>query len=549
MLNAAKTQGDPVSLNEDNLWEVPNVFDRPRYLLDDVQTSIFHIGPSNFFRAHLAKMAHDIMNKASDNNEPLNMGIIGASLRSPTIKNDLMPQNGLYCLTTKGVGVEDHEIIGSVRKIICARENAQEMITAAADPSIKIITLTVTQKGYYIGKEGLDIDHQDIKNCLDPSNPELSTLGLLAHSLNYRRLNGIAPPVIVSCDNLPNNAAKLRTALAGYAVHVDPELPAWIANNVPFPTTMVDRITPSKSENHTAEIKALGVVDSNPVLTEPMPKIPFVIEDLSEREGPIGQVFRDSGIMKFADKEIGARLSPKVGAYEHMKVSVLNGAHMALGVVGHQMGYKYSHEAMKDRNVREFVSQFMDEVIATLEPLEGTDYNKFKAEVIYRLDNEFVCDPLTRLARNGVDKVGQRFLETGKKALSHNLPSDCVNFATAAWLQYTSKLTDDGYLPSQMPAVTRQREKGLDVDLPNDEKGGAMKFPALVRDNKNAMAVIFSETTIWGQMGTEPRFTERVEEHFKDIEDDHMPSALLNFVNRDKKDFDSSPGTPSVGMP
>ena len=326
-------------LSNGTLHNLPAHIKKPEYPPAEVKPSIMLIGVPNFSRSLIGKMAQECLNKAYRNGEPLDMGILGVSLKSPDVKNALMPQDCNYTLTSKGVGVNQMEVIGSITKIHCAKENAPEIIEAAADPSITLIALTVTQKGYYTNAEGVNLEDIDIKNCLDPNNPELSTLGLLAHSLHIRMKNGTPPPVIMSCDNMSNNGTVLRNAVMAYAAaHPDigSETAQWIAEYVPFPTTMVDRITPSWSREHDDYVRSQGISDAYPVLAEPMPKLPLVIEDLSGKEGTIGQVFRDSSINQLVGA--GAIISDRVGAYEQMKVRLLNGIHMALGSIGHLMG-------------------------------------------------------------------------------------------------------------------------------------------------------------------------------------------------------------------
>lgn len=512
----------PIALKLENLHLLPPEIERPRYDPAAVTTSILHIGPSSFARAHIAKMAHDVLNKAADEGKPLDFGIKAVSLRSADVKHALTGQEGLYCLTSKGADVPvKHEVIASIRDVICARENADEIIAAAADPAIKIITMTVTQNGYDgamkgVRKEG-DTEQQVAEKLekakvkaaiIDPQNPEFSTISLLVHSLNERRKNGSPVPTIVSLDNMDGNGTRLQNEVTEHASLVDPLLAEWISHHVPFVSTMVDRITPKTTDDHVKEMQALGVNDSWPVLSEPMPAIPLVIDNLGTKPDAVQVVFHNSGIEKLADA--GATFSTEVARYESMKLRMLNGAHMALGTVGTLCGHKTSDEAMKDPLVRGYISKFMDQVIETLHPIQGVDYNDYKAELINRLDNPHICDPLTRLARNGISKVNDRLLAVASDAISANKPRDCVTFAVAGWLQYAGNLDEDGFLKK----TPRDKE-------PNDKDAKEKGFVADINRNRATINGIFhsGHEKMWGQtLMNKPVFIDAVKSQFDQIE-------------------------------
>lgn len=528
------------SLSLATLDLLPPAFKTPAYDPKAVTPSILHIGPSNFARAHIAKMAHDVLNLAAKDNQPLDFGIIAASLKSPAAKHALGKQDNLYTLTSKGAGVKPtHEVIGSISKILCAQEDAASIIKKAADPSIKIITMTVTQNGYEPSKTSAE----SLK-VLDTENPEFSTVRLVVHSLNYRRQNNLPVPVLLSLDNMNANGTKLLNKVTEEASLIDPLLAEWIKEYVPFPNTMVDRITPSKSDNHTCDITALGVNDAWPVLAEPMPQIPLVIEDMSNERGPIGQVFRDSGIDRL--KDVGASFSPNVGYYESMKLRMLNGAHMALGCVGTLCGYKTSDEAMQDPQVRAFVGKFMDQVITTLDKIPGVDFNAYKEELINRLDNPHICDPLTRLARNGISKVNDRLLDTVRGTMANNKPNDCITFAVAAWLQYAGDLTPDGF---------NKDKNGVKIlgnpdnpDEANDKDAKKSGFVDDINRNRATINSVFhtARSEIWGKdLVGNSRFIGAVQSQFERIENKGIRHALALLVGGgDKPSYDIGTPTP-----
>ncbi len=521
--------GSSVDLGHANLGNLPSQFVVPSYDPAQVTAGILHIGPSAFFRSHLAYFAHQLLNKAQEQGKPLRWGIRAVSLRSTDVRDALAPQDYLYTLTSKGTGGHKHEIVGSLKDILCSREDTNEVLEAAADPAIRMLTLTVTQKGYYTNGSGLDFNHEDIKACLDQNNPELSTIGLIVHSLKLRKERGIRPPVVLSCDNLTGNGTILKNAVMAYANHIDKELGEWIGAEVPFPNSMVDRITPGRSAEHVMAIGALGVRDAWPVEAEHMPKTPFVVQKMATNLKQFH--FSASGIDDFS--VIGAIFDGEIAAYENMKVRTLNGVHMALGCVGYLSGFEHSHEAMADYDVRAFAKGFMEEVGHVLKPVQGVDVAAFRNNVAERLDNADICDPLTRLARNGVDKLGTRFLDSIRDCVAKDQSYGHLSFALASWLHYTSSLDEHGYLPSQKNRVEFQRANNQKLDDPNDAKSAKIGLPEAVR-NSAYVGSVFAMTDVFGEdFSQRSDVIQSVQTHFDNIRQHGMKEALAKFVQKE----------------
>lgn len=519
-----------VELRHKNLRNLPAEFIVPEYDPKKVTAGIMHIGPSAFFRAHLAYFAHQQLNQAHRDGTPLNWGIRAVSLRSTDVRDALAPQDYLYSLTSKSKNPK-HEIIGSIKDILCSREDTNEILEAAADPSIRVISLTVTQKGYYLtnsedGQPILDLNNKDIQACLDPNNPELSSIGLLAHSLKLRKEKGINPPVILSCDNFPQNGSGLKNAVIGYANLIEKGLGDWIAKNVPFPDTMVDRITPKTDKNHVSDMAGKGIIDAWPVAAEAMPKPPFVVQLITDAIRK--SHFEASGVLALSSQ--GIIFDEEIAPYENMKLRTLNGVHMALGCIGHLAGYAHADEAMQDPSLRAYAIGFMEEAGQTLKPVSGMSLDDFRAGVVERLDNPKMKDELTRLARNGVDKISGRLLNTLRDCVANEQPYSHHAFTLASWLHYTATLDEKGYLPTQQLKVAHQIAAGQKPDDPNDANSARLGLPHLIRSGHN-IAGVFAMSDIFGKdFSARPDVVQVVQAHFDNIRQNGMKEALDMFL-------------------
>jgi mannitol 2-dehydrogenase len=531
-----------VRLCNENLSEVnSNFFRVPAYDRSNVTSGILHVGPSAFFRAHLAVYADDLLHQQQKAGQPLTWGITAVSMKSSDVRDDIAQQDFLYTLTSKGKDHLNGRVIGSIRDILVAKENPEAVLEAAADPAIKVISLTVTQKGYYYDAEkGFDFNHPDIQACLNENSESMSSIGLIVSSLMLRRDRGIAPPTILSCDNFAGNGTVLRNAVLAYAQAKAKDRPEfadlhdWIAQNVAFPNNMVDRITPSKSAEHIDFVKSMGVQDARPVEAEPMPNLPFVIENLVSVDPVTNQPVDapDFG-------SVGALMGERVSPYENLKLRSLNGAHMALGCIGHLMGNKYSHEAMQDPDIRRFIVGFMAEVGQTLSETPGVDQNEYRADLLRRLDNDQICDPLTRLARNGSQKVETRFLNTLRDCVANEGYSHGhLTFSIAAWIEYMKRMDSAGKLAD------------------NDQNAIIKNLHKLVSEATTNPAALFAEKSIFStDMAGRADIIAEVQGHLESIQANGIQGALQKFLEtrgpvtgmHHAADNDDNPGAQEYG--
>lgn len=411
-------------LSPERLGSLPPAIAVPRYDRSAVTPGIVHLGVGAFHRAHQAVVIEDRLAAGETG-----WGITAASLRSPATRDALEPQSGLYALAIRGGEQSGHRVIGAIGKVLVAPEAPGALLDAMTDPRMRIVTLTITEKGYTVdlATGELRADSSDIRHDLaNPASPR-SALGYLAEALHRRRQAGIPPFTIVSCDNLPGNGQTLAKVLAAFAALRDPDLGSFVAGEVACPSTMVDRIVPATTDaDRDAVEQALGVRDAWPVLGEPF--LQWVIED----RFPTGRP---------AFEEAGAELVADVMPFEHMKLRLLNGAHSTLAAVGRLAGHATVAQAIGDPPIRALIERFWDEAAATLEGGAG-DPHGYTRRLLDRFANPSLPHRTAQIATDGSQKVPQRILASLRQRLVAGQPSPAMTFATAAWIRSCGGVDD-----------------------------------------------------------------------------------------------------------
>ncbi|MCB0911325.1 MAG: mannitol dehydrogenase family protein [Propionibacteriaceae bacterium] len=378
---------------------------------------IVHLGVGNFFRAHQAWYTEHAPDAAE-------WGIAAFTGRSAAIADALRPQEGLYTLITRGAAGDEFEVISSVSAVHAADEHAA-LLGYFRSPALAIVTLTVTEAGYHRGPDGgLDLAAPDVAADLAalrtaPDAPVRTAPGRLVAGLLARRDAGLGPLAIVSCDNLSGNGEALARVVYDLAVEVDPSLVGWIAANVRFGTTMVDRITPATTDEHRAAVQdALGVHDAAPVPTEPFAE--WVIQG----EFPAGRP---------AWEEAGARIVPDVEPFERRKLALLNGSHSLLAYAATIVGHETVADAITDPRCRGWVEQWWDEACAHL-PLPEDELEAYREALIERYLNPNIRHALAQIASDGSLKLPVRIVPTLRAELAAGRTPRGACRAVAAWV-------------------------------------------------------------------------------------------------------------------
>ena len=406
-------------LSTATLDELPEAVVRPAYDRARVTPGIVHLGVGAFHRAHQAVMTDDAL-AGGDRG----WGIVAASLRSPDTHDALHPQDGLYTLAVRDGSGTAHRVIGAIERVIVAPDHPGQLLAALASPATRIVTLTVTEKGYCHDPAtgALDERHGDIVHDLASPDAPRSAPGYLVAALARRRHAGIAPFTVVCCDNLPSNGRTVKRVVARLASLVDPALGAHVEREVAFPCTMVDRIVPATTDADRAGVAAaLGLVDRWPVMTEPFSQ--WVLED----HFPRGRPEWERG---------GAEFVADVAPHETMKLRMLNGAHSSMAYLGLLDGLQHVADAAGDPVHVGFVERFWGEVIPTLATGAGLDPEAYGARLMSRFRNPALRHKLAQIAMDGSQKLPQRHVATLRARLAAGQPFGHVALALAAFLRF-----------------------------------------------------------------------------------------------------------------
>lgn len=390
---------------------------KPNYDRAQLRTGMVHLGIGAFHRAHQAVYTEECL-EAGD----LAWGIAGASLRSADTRNALTPQDGLYSLMTRDSDTHDLRVIGAIRRIMVAPESPSRLIDTLCLPSVKIVSLTITEKGYCLEPSSGSLNEDDAGIRHDLANPAAprTALGFITEAISRRRSRGLAPFTVLSCDNLSHNGRTTRLLLSRFAKLRDPALGAFVENEIACPNTMVDRIVPATTDDDRARIAGeLGLEDAWPVMTERFSQ--WVIEDRFPEGRPH---WEDAGALMVTD----------VAPFELMKLRLLNGPHSAIAYLGQLAGLATVADVM-DTEIADFVAALMDDARATL-PKPPIDLTSYKASLLARFRNRSLIHRTQQIAMDGSMKMPQRIVQPVRDALTRRRSISRYALVVAAWIKF-----------------------------------------------------------------------------------------------------------------
>ena len=389
----------------------------PGYERADTRIGVVHFGPGAFHRVHQACYFDDLLH------EDRNWAISGVSLRTSAVRDALVPQDGLYTLAVLDEQ-SSNRVIGALREVLVAAESPAAVFARLAAPDTRLVTATVTEKGYCLAGDGsLDFEHPDIQHDLRSPEAPISLIGYLVEGLRVRRTAQVGPLTVLCCDNLADNGRRLRGAVVQLASTRDKELAAWIDAEVAFPGTMVDSITPATDEALRARVQsALGLEDRWPV----------------QREAFVQWVIENDVRSTAADlRSVGVTVTDNIAAYERAKLRLLNGAHSTLAYLGTLAGLGTVAEAMSNPQLADFVRALMIEDIApTLVAPRGLDLRQYVDAILRRFRNAAIRHPLAQIAWDGSQKLPIRLFGTVADALAAGSSIERLCLPIAAWLQF-----------------------------------------------------------------------------------------------------------------
>ncbi|WP_312685504.1 mannitol dehydrogenase family protein [Brevundimonas nasdae] len=416
-----------IRLNDAVLSGLPSSVVRPAYDRCQVTTGVVHLGIGAFHRAHQAVVFEDALASGD-----LRWGVLGASLRSPGVRDQLNPQDGLYTLVVRDGADEHLRVIGAGRGVLVGPEDPAALVAAMADADVHIVTLTVTEKGYRLDPATGDLLLNDPEVAADLAGiaAPRTAPGFIVAALRARKAAGLKPFTVISCDNLPHNGRRIRAGVLAMASRIDPALAAWIEAEGAFPQTMIDRIVPATTPDDVARLTArLGVEDQGMVKAEPFTQ--WVIEDWFAGERPDFAAF-------------GAQLTDAVEPWEDAKLRLLNGAHSAVAYLGALSGHEHVHEAVAVPVFAAYVEALWDEAQTTLNPPPGLDVAAYRDELMARFSNSALMHRTRQIAMDGSQKLPQRLLAGAAERLTAGQGVEAMALGVAAWMRWQEGVTESG---------------------------------------------------------------------------------------------------------
>ena len=448
----------------------------PSYRREELSPGIVHIGVGNFHRAHQAAYLDELFERGLDHD----WAIIGTGVRESDAEmgRDLAAQDFLTTVVTQEAERSQARVTGAMIDVVTPGDSAA-IIARLVDPRTRIVSLTVTEGGYYIdpATQAFDPSHPDIAtDAADRLIAPKTAFGLIAAGLLRRRAAGLPPFAVMSCDNLPGNGHVTADAVTGLVDLIDRDDARWLRESVAFPNGMVDRITPATSDRERQALREdFGIADSRPVFCEDFRQ--WVLED----HFPAGRPRLE---------EVGVQFVADVAPFELMKIRILNGGHAAIAYPAGLLDIHFVHEAMQDDQIARFLSALLDdEVIPVVPPVPNTDLADYKRTIERRFANPKIGDTIRRLCLDGSNRQPKFILPTLRDALQAGRPIEGLALVSALWCRYCYGETESG-----QPIA------------PNDPSWSRLNAQA--RQARSAPETWLEMRDIYGHLADEPRFRE-----------------------------------------
>ena len=418
-----------VHLSDKNLKLINSSVLKPNYDRSNLSAGILHIGVGNFHRAHLSWYTHCLMQK----DRAHNWAIIGSGVTEYDIQMREKLKNQDYLTTLIELdpkGNQSCEIIGPMIDYVPVEVNNFSLIRTMSDPKIKIVSLTVTEGGYFINKKGqLNLDHRDIIHDIENPESPKTVFGIVVKALSLRKQSGAGPFTGLSCDNLIQNGNKLKQAVTGIAKEQDDELYKWIDQNCTFPNAMVDCIVPRTGDVEINIVNNLGIIDSAPVSHENFRQ--WVIEDKFISGRPEWE-------------KVGVQFTDDVHGYEDQKIRILNGGHQILANASELLNIKTIRDAMKNEIIVSFLKKVeKEEIIPHVKPVPGYTPKDYLNLVIDRFANKSIQDTVRRVAFDGHSRHAGFLLPSIIDGIKNNKSINGLALVEALWARMCEGTRED----------------------------------------------------------------------------------------------------------
>jgi mannitol 2-dehydrogenase len=465
----------PTPLNDHTLPSHSGSVRVPTYDRSALTPSVVHMSVGGFSRAHQLVYFDDLAERGNTD-----WGVVGVGLHSPQMRDALAPQDNLFTVIERDAEGETARVIASMVDYVLAPEDPERVLALLADERTRLVTMTVTGTAYRIDPHSGEFEPDDEARAdLERPTEPRSVFGYLVEALNRRRRAGLAPFTVLSCDNMPSNGEAARAAVVGYARLRDEVLARWIADNVAFPSSMVDRITPHTSpEERDTIADTFGVDDRWPVITEPF--MQWIVQDaFCNGRPPL--------------HDVGVRYVPDVGRYELMKTRLLNASHCAMGFLGQVAGHETTDQAVGDPVFSDYLHRLMGvEVIPLLPRPDGIDLDDYARTLLRRFANPAIADRLQRVSRRGSSKMPNYLLPSLREAIAEQRPHELLTLAVAGWLRYL-RGTDEAGRPIEIEDERRE------------------ELSELARTSGGDPRPLLADRSLFGDLADDEDFAARVE--------------------------------------
>ncbi len=453
----------------------------PAYDRTALTPAIVHVGVGGFHRAHQAVYLDDLARLGDSD-----WGEIGIGLRSPAMRDAIVPQDCLFTVVERGVEHDRARIVGSMVKYLYGPDDPAAVLSVLADARTRVVTLTITGSGYNLDDSGRFRTHapEVLADLASPQAPA-TVFGYLVEALDRRRQADRPAFTVLSCDNVADNGDATRAGVVGFARLRDKGLAKWIEANASFPSSMVDRIAPETgTATRSLVTEQFGVRDRWPVLCEPFRQW-FVEDDFCNGRPPLDRV--------------GVQFVSNVAPYKLLKNRLLNASHSAIGYLGYLAGYRTTSDAMANPLFFDYITALMGENIAPLLPkVPDVDVDAYQRSVLERFANPCISDELSRLCGRGSVKMPAYLLPSLVHARRQRRPSMLLTLAVAAWFCYLGGHDLDG-TPMEVNDPYRDVLQPLAMAAGNDPRP------------------LLGERSIFGELGEDAEFATILENMVNDL--------------------------------
>jgi mannitol 2-dehydrogenase len=473
---------------------------QPTYQRDDLSVGIVHFGVGNFHRSHQAMYLDRLFEAGSARDWAIcGVGVLPSDAR---MRDALSDQGMRYTLVERFPdGEAPARTIASIAEYLFAPDDPQAVIEKLADPAVRIVSLTITEGGYNVDDStgAFDLTEAGVAGDLQPGAVPRTVFGLVAEGARLRRERGIAPFTVMSCDNLQGNGHVAEKSFVAFARAKDAALGEYMAREIAFPNSMVDRITPVTGDGERAFLRdVFGLEEAWPVVSEGF--VQWVLED----RFPAGRPPLE---------RVGVQLVDDVMPYEKMKLRLLNASHQALAYLGYLAGHRFVHEAATDSEMVAFISRFMrEEAEPTLDPVPGVDLADYEQDLLERFANPYVRDTLARLATDGSDRIAKFVLPIVRDRLADGRSIELCAAIAASWAVFARGVDEEG-----APIDVTDRQRAIVSDA--------------LADAADDPAVLASDERLFADVGHHPEFHKAFVRAYRTIRDRGAREALTAFAD------------------